>query len=224
MAIFFHIRVSQGGENCYNSRPLLPRQTLINFIPRLSILSKRHPIDMSSSSVSQANRRSTRPSPARKQSHMITLPRDSRRSYQRREDNDSESDVSVLTSTTARKKRKRTPSVIEDNGDDSESAVDSSLPPPIKKTSRQASRSSKIKEASKKTSRGSKTTSHSKKQSRLPTSSSVKLQIDLVQDSDEENRKVVKESQVVNDSDDDDRYGPVQDYYEEAKEGPKDVS
>ncbi|EGG09007.1 uncharacterized protein MELLADRAFT_84260 [Melampsora larici-populina 98AG31] len=69
--------------------------------------------NMSSSSIAtDSRRRSDRPSPARKQSHMMVPPTDSRRSIKRQHE-DSESDASAQTST------KRKQSVIIPSDDES---------------------------------------------------------------------------------------------------------
>lgn len=173
-----------------------------------------------SSSSSQPHRRSTRPSPIRKQPRMIAQPGDSRRSVHR--DEDSETDGSVSTVTTKQKKRRR-PDTDNDEGSDA-----SSTRPTKARTKTQTSRATR-----KKAKPSSKRSRNAKEPeiiaSSRNTDSVVKLHINLTQDSDEENEKVSSKKKAnkkdsSDDPDDDSRYDRIKDYFDEPYHGDKDVS
>ncbi|EGG11511.1 uncharacterized protein MELLADRAFT_91082 [Melampsora larici-populina 98AG31] len=164
------------------------------FIRKLSVVSKS---DMSSSSSATEQRPSVRrsscPSPARRQSHLIDSPADSRRAIRRRDD-ESETESSVYQPSN---KRKRTDTVLDDGTSDQST---SHQPRHKGKTRRQSSSAPKAKPK-----RRSTLPKHTAKASE--NGQPLSLEINLIQDSDEENDKVkIKEV---------DNYDPIRDYYDE---------
>lgn len=155
---------------------------------------------MSSSSVpnSQSNiRRSSRPSPARKQSHLIDSPADSRRAIRRR-DEDSESDASVIrvtTTTSAKRKRKEVPTDDPDH-----SSSEQRQPEPAKKPRKSISA---LKKKSKQPDQPTQTTDND-----ASSQVGISLEVNLRQDSDEENNKVSAKKPKTGP-----RYDPIRDYY-----------
>lgn len=163
----------------------------------------------SSLANSHTHRRSSWPLPARKPPQMIPTPGDSRRSLKRHDFNvegQSDSEASIASVRQVSSKRHRIETEAEESSDQSV----------IKQTSQKtwAKKKSKV----------------SKRSNPWPEINSstiergVRLQINLTQDSDEENRKVARKLEGKDDENvDDNQYDPIKDYFEDPIEGPKDV-
>lgn len=166
-----------------------------------------------STSSSQPSRRSTRQSPMRKQPKMITQPGDSRRAIRR--DEGADSDASFQKSKT-NQKRRRPSSSSDEESDDSDSSSNNPKKP-----------SSGVKTSKRSTAKKTKSSKGARKEPKIKVSSAcdgVKLQVNLVQDSDEENMKVASKKEAVNqDEEDNDQYHPIKGYFGAPKHGDKDV-
>ncbi|KAH9816260.1 hypothetical protein DFH28DRAFT_887461 [Melampsora americana] len=155
---------------------------------------------MSSSSL----RRSGRPSPARKQSRMIVSPADSRRAARRDEEYESDSSVCHVPAST---KRKHPDPTTDDGTSDYSNSQQS-------RTNYSNSQQSRTRSQPK-----NKTKSRLKSQPRSDSSHQatpndrssqpVSLQINLAQDSEDENKKVTKKPKLGS------QFDNIRDYYED---------
>ncbi|EGG01108.1 uncharacterized protein MELLADRAFT_92753 [Melampsora larici-populina 98AG31] len=163
------------------------------------------PIAASLSSVMSSSQASvchnSRPSPARKHHNLITSPADSRRTVQRQDD-DSQSESSVYQPTPTTSTKRKCTNCTKDKASSEEEA--SPQPPQCCRKIPRTTTS-----ATKKCSKRSKQpTKPSDGDANIQAQGGVKLTIDLVQDSEDENKKVEKKPAKPR------LFNPIREYFE----------
>lgn len=147
--------------------------------------------------------RSTRPSPAKKPSRMVQSPADSRGAV-RREDEASDSDISVCPAPSSGKRKRQEPTTDDESSDQTNTPQPRRRPNQYKNPRKSFSKTQSNRQS--KSDRSQKATQESENAS---LSKSVSLQINLVQDSDEENEKVSMKQKKVP------QFDNIREYYDE---------